>query len=161
MSKNNSGNGSYASGIKRIHLGELSELAFVHKATSLGFHVSKPFGNSEPYDFVVASGPHLWRVQVKSTSRLTGRCYHVCCGRHSGRRAPRYLVSQLDFFAVHIQPEDSWYILPARIVCPHRYLYLLPASKNGDATIPQVRPYRGRAAHQFERYREAWHLMEK
>ena len=159
MSKNNSRRSasSYASGIKRIHSGELSETAFVHKATSLGFHVSKPFGNTEPYDFILAAGPHLWRVQVKSTSRVTGRCYHVTCGRHSGRRAPRYLVSQLDFFAVHLQPEDSWYILPARIVCPHRYLYLLrtPAKANG------LLAYRGRAAHQFEPYREAWHLMDE
>lgn len=157
MSKNNSRRSarSYASGIKRIHLGELSELAFVHKAATLGFRVSKPFGNSESYDFVVASGPHLSRVQVKSTSRLTGRCYHVSCGRHFGRRLPRYLVSQVDYFAIHLQPEDTWYILPAKLVCPHRYLYLLPASKREGTPA-----YRGRAAHQFKKYREAWHLMQ-
>ena len=90
----------------------------------------------------------------------TGRCYHVSCGRHFGRHLPRYLESQLDFFAVHIKPEDSWYILPASIVCPHRYLYLLRTSKN-DGTPTQLMPYRGRAAHQFEPYREAWHLMRE
>jgi hypothetical protein len=163
MSKNNSrrSSSSYASGIKRIRSGELSEIAFVHQATSLGFQVSKPFSNSEPYDFIVSSGPHLWRVQVKSTSRVTGRCYHVSCGRHFGRPLPRYLASQLDFFAVHIKPEDSWYIFPARIVCPHRYLYLLRTSKNDDGSPTQLMPYRGRAAHQFEPYREAWHLMRE
>jgi hypothetical protein len=158
MSKNNSRRSArlYASGINRVRLGELGESAFVHKATSLGFHVSKPFGSNEQYDFIVASGPLLWRVQVKCTRRLIGRCYHVCCGRHSGRRAPRYLVSELDFFAVHIQPEDTWYILPARVVCPHRFLYLLPANQR-EGTLA----YRGRAAHQFEPYREAWHLMQE
>ena len=50
--------------------GELGELAFVHKAASLGFGVAKPHGENEPYDFILDSGKRLWRVQVKSIFSL-------------------------------------------------------------------------------------------
>ena len=33
--------------------GELSEAAFLSKATGLGFRVAKPWGDSERYDFIV------------------------------------------------------------------------------------------------------------
>ena len=46
--------------------GELSELAFAYKAVSMGFGVSKPYGDSERFDFIVTSGRRVWRVQVKS-----------------------------------------------------------------------------------------------
>jgi len=36
--------------------GELAELAFILKAASLGLAVAKPYGDSEPYDFIVYSG---------------------------------------------------------------------------------------------------------
>lgn len=57
--------------------GELSELAFVYKAASLGFHVAKPYGDSERYDFILDAGHRLWRVQVKSTTTLIGGLYRI------------------------------------------------------------------------------------
>jgi len=44
--------------------GEMSEAAFLLKASSMGFRVSKPWGDSERYDFVVDSGGRLWRGQL-------------------------------------------------------------------------------------------------
>jgi PD-(D/E)XK nuclease superfamily protein len=41
--------------------GELSEAAFLLKATEQGFLVAKPWGDSERYDFIVDSGTRLWR----------------------------------------------------------------------------------------------------
>jgi hypothetical protein len=36
--------------------GEMGEAAFLAKASSLGFSVSKPWGDSDRYDFVLYSG---------------------------------------------------------------------------------------------------------
>src|SRR5262249_36592856 len=48
--------------------GEFSEAAFLTKATSLGFKVAKPWGDSERYDFIVACAAEppefFWRVQI-------------------------------------------------------------------------------------------------
>jgi len=52
-------------GLTKKRRGEMAEAAFLHKASMLGFGVSKPWGDSEPYDLIVDSGSSLWRVQVK------------------------------------------------------------------------------------------------
>src|SRR5882762_7849965 len=57
---------------------KLAELAFAHKASAMDFKVSKPYGDSERYDFVVDSGKRLWRVQVKCTTRLNGMWIFWC-----------------------------------------------------------------------------------
>jgi hypothetical protein len=41
--------------------GEIAELGFLYKAASMGFAVTKPYGDSESYDFVVDSGDRFWR----------------------------------------------------------------------------------------------------
>jgi hypothetical protein len=53
--------------------GELSEAAFLLKAKTLGFGVSRPWGDSERYDFVLDSGQRLWRAQIKCTLRARPR----------------------------------------------------------------------------------------
>jgi hypothetical protein len=55
--------------LKTKEKGELAELAFLHKAASLGFGVARPHGDSERYDFILDSGERFWRVQVKSIGR--------------------------------------------------------------------------------------------
>jgi PD-(D/E)XK endonuclease len=50
--------------------GELSEAAFLLKAETLGFHLAKPWGDSERYDFILDTGSRLWRVQLKCTQVL-------------------------------------------------------------------------------------------
>jgi hypothetical protein len=52
---------------------EKGELAFLHKAASLGFGVAQPYGDKEHYDFILDSGERFWRVQVKSTSCAEAR----------------------------------------------------------------------------------------
>ena len=64
--------------------GELSEAAFLLKATSLGFVVTSPWGDSERYDFILDSGSRLWRVQVEAL-----------CGRErSGSPQPKSRASE-------------------------------------------------------------------
>jgi hypothetical protein len=35
--------------------GEIAQLGFLHKVASMGFAVTKPYGESESYDFIVDS----------------------------------------------------------------------------------------------------------
>ena len=63
--------------------GEMAEAAFVAKAVSLGFGVAKPWGDSDPFDFIVQAGGKLSKVQVKS-AHCDGRRRHL---QHSGARA--------------------------------------------------------------------------
>jgi hypothetical protein len=123
--------------------GELGELAFSHKAASLGFGVAKPHGDNERYDFILDSGERLWRVQVKST----------CCARGGGYRAwargsndSPYTAAEIDFLVVYVVPLDIWYVIPVKVVTTLLWLGFFPSGCKRNA---------GR----FECYREAWHLM--
>ena len=64
--------------------GEVGELAFLHKAASLGFGVAQPHGDSELYDFIVDSGERFWRVQVKSIYLFSSRYGYRTRSTHSG-----------------------------------------------------------------------------
>lgn len=129
--------------MNRKSRGELSEIAFLHKATGLGFHVSKPYGDSSRYDFIVEHLGHLSKIQVKSTA-----CLHRCGGYvaclHNSTASRLYSAIDVDFFAVHVIPEDAWYIIPFALA--ESGIYLNPRKPSRDR--------------RFGPYREAWHLFE-
>lgn len=57
--------------------GELGEMAFMHKATSLGFALALPYGHLHRYDFILEGGRNLWRVQVKTSGCLVRGFYRL------------------------------------------------------------------------------------
>jgi len=57
-------------------------------------------------------------VQVKSTSTVLNGRYHVNEGRHLHQRVTPYSRRQVNFFAIYIPPEDTWYIFPVLIIYP-------------------------------------------
>src|SRR3954465_7018511 len=130
--------------------GELIELAFLHKAVSLGFTVAKPYGDSERYDFIVDYRDNidrkLLRVQVKSTAVLHQGSYRVLCSHCSTwRHRAAYSTRQIDFLVAYIIPENAWYVFPVAILGVRTCIKL----------FTQHRKTRSR----FEEFREAWYLM--
>ncbi len=119
--------------------GELAEAAFLHKAISLGFLVSKPFGPDARYDFILDSGAHLYRVQVRGARADGGSGFQVSCHYSKGRP---FTPADIDVLAAYVRADDSWYIVPV-------------AAFAASTTIAFRPEGRGR----FESYREAWHLL--
>jgi hypothetical protein len=125
--------------------GELAELAFIHKATSLGFAVARTYGDSQHYDFIVHSDPHFWKVQVKSSSALHDGTYMVNAIHSTNGRYTGYTADEIDFLVAHIVPEDAWFVIPVQAFIPHKSLYVYPRGQS------KIGPY--------ETYRDAWYLM--
>src|SRR5512146_1386960 len=121
--------------------GELAELAFLHKAAKLGFIVSKPWGDSAPYDFIVDALGCLSRVQVKSVAASHHGAWRVPCGNGCSSKTP-YTAADIDFLAAYIIPLDTWYLIPVAAFSPVKGLRLRPGSKR-----------------KFEPFREAWPLL--
>lgn len=119
--------------------GEWVESVFIVKAGALGLAVSKPFGDSQPYDFLV-SRRNLApvRVQIKSAFAKLKDFYFASV--HSDRRD--YRPADVDFLVVYIPPEDAWYVLPAADI----HVRMLP-----------LRPHRLKGL--YEKYRDAWGLL--
>ena len=126
--------------------GEISELAFLHKAATLGFTVSRPYGESERYDFIVHSGKRLWKVQVKSTSQIHHGAYTVNVQKNTNGCIVEYTEDEIDFLVAHIVPEDAWLVIPVRAFTPLRTVRAYP---RGDPRTSR-----------YEQYRDAWWLME-
>jgi hypothetical protein len=130
--------------------GEWVELQFMARAVRKHFKVSKPWGDSSPYDVGIEYRQQFLRVQVKSTSYRLSNGYQ-CGFRPNTRNKRRYTTRQVDFFAAYIVQEDVWYILPAPVVLKTKSMCLM---------LCPVRQQRPRSdSYTFERYREAWHLL--
>jgi hypothetical protein len=137
--------------------GELSELAFALAAARNGFGISKPFGDSERYDIILdpsqcnppnsGARPRLVRVQVKSSTSLLYGLYHVSIQRSLRGRVVPYRLSEIDFIAAYVIPEDSWFLFPF----PHIH---------GRSSL-LLSPKRRRRHHPYDGYREAWRLLRE
>jgi hypothetical protein len=124
--------------------GEWVELIFMAQAAERGFNVSKPWGDSAPYDVALETLGKFLRIQVKSTDCRGPRGY--TCNFRPGPRSLPYTAEQMDFFAAYVIPEDMWYILPVEI----------PVGMTGNLLFnPQ------RKGQRYESYIEAWHLLRE
>jgi hypothetical protein len=128
-------------------VGEWVELEFMARAARHGLTVSKPYGDSAPFDFIVGRRAPLHRVQVRGTSAWVKRSY-VCRLTHGGVPPVRYNQADFDFLAAYVIPCEQWYVIP------------LAAMANVQSAIslyPHVTDSQGR----FEQYRDAWHLLAR
>jgi PD-(D/E)XK endonuclease len=126
--------------------GELSEAAFLLKAETLGFHLAKPWGDSERYDFILDTGRRLWRVQLKCTEVIRARGYDVQpIYSIYGEGKVAYTAEDIDVLVAHIPPINVWYILPIEVFTPDKSLRFYPNAQCKCA--------------RWEQYREAWHLL--
>ena len=133
--------------------GEWAELAFMTRAAALGLNVSKPWGDSARYDFIVEFRGRVFRVQVKSTarphqqrSRPNPRARAYCINSATGSdRHLTYTRADADFLAAYIVPEDLWYVIPVCAIVGRRTLRLSPHHRRQRA--------------RYEKYREAWSLL--
>jgi hypothetical protein len=129
--------------------GELAEAAFVVKAASLGYAVSKPWGDSERYDFILDSGPRTWRVQIKCTESLNANGYQVQSTYTDRKKKGHYTSEDIDVLVAYILPLNLWYVVPAHAFPASASLRFYP-----EGNISGRRP-------RFEQYREAWHLFQQ
>lgn len=120
--------------------GEWAEICFLKRAAEFGLEVSKPWGDTASYDFIVEKSQHTSRVQVKSTiyRRETA---HVCKLRNHGNRC--YTDNSFDFVAAYLILEDMWYIIPARFIVGKTSIEFFP----------------GRRRSKYDSFREAWHFL--
>jgi hypothetical protein len=121
--------------------GEWGESMFMARAVELGLPVSRPWGESNSFDFVVGKPGRFVSVQVKSTTVKNCGGY-VCSVRQNNAR---YARGAFDFVAAYVIPEDVWYIIPAKKLAGRGCVTL--CSNSGEAN--------------FEEYREAWYLLRE
>jgi len=130
--------------------GLIAELIFVVKAASMGFAVSKPYGDCEPYDVVIEENGRVLRIQVKSVFTTSRWGYSISVARNRAcKPVVQYSPQQIDFIAAYVVAHDAWYIIPVAEIANLAHIRLYPeGAKRQDG------------AH-FEKYREAWDLLRR
>jgi PD-(D/E)XK endonuclease len=128
-------------------LGEVAEAEFIAKAVGLGFVVAKPWGDSEPYDFIVNPKKSLifWRVQVKSAHTIGAD--GGCSFRAHDHNQKSYTSEDIDALVAYARPMNAWYVMPVRVVAELKSLMLYPESK--------------KLRSRFEKWREAWEVLRR
>jgi PD-(D/E)XK endonuclease len=128
-------------------LGEIAEAEFIAKVVGLRFVAAKPWGDSEPFDYIVNMRRtfNFWRVQVKS-AHVVGRDGTYSFGAHNGARRS-YTAEDIDALVAYVRPERAWYVLPVRVVEGLKGLKLSPGSRGQRS--------------KYEKYREAWDILRK
>ena len=108
--------------------GEMTEAGYQQRALCQGLDVSKPVGAVEPYDYLTGVYGRHWRVQVKCSMALQPNGIYqvgasqVVRGPAGKRRSVPYSPDEIDFFAIFLAPEHSWYIVPIEVVDGRRTL---------------------------------------
>ncbi len=115
--------------------GEVAELVFWERAVRMGHVVSKPYGDSAAFDFIVGSSGKLKRVQVRSTYTENARGRYSVDADHSANGNNRPLTkNDVDLLAAYIVPEDTWYFIPVEAFSPRKSLHFFvrKTKKGGD-----------------------------
>jgi hypothetical protein len=130
--------------------GENSEIAFLYRSDQRQFAISKPFGDSERYDFILDNRPRpvvtLNRIQVKCIECLRAGAYETRATYTVGKGRAVYTKRDIDFIAAHVVPLDIWYIIPVEVCTPQPMLRFYPHRKARKMRL--------------EKYREAWYLLD-
>lgn len=125
--------------------GELAEIRFLFAAAARGLTVAKPWGDSDPFDFLVGRDGRYLRVQVKSTSTRHWRRGRFSVGCHPCR-SRAYTPREVDIIAAYVVPEDKWFLIPIRAL-----------KGVTTITVGTQSHRRGR----FDGYLDAWHLLRQ
>jgi len=132
--------------------GEWVELQFMAAAAQRRFAVSKPWGDTKPYDVGIEHEGNYLRVQVKSTTLRCGAGY-LCQFMPNHNKKHDYSLDQIDVFAAYVIPENAWYLIPAALLLGKR-------RKSMAMLCPLVTPKK-KACYCYEEYRDAWNLLKK
>jgi hypothetical protein len=134
-------------GLTPKQLGEIAEAEFIAKAVEKGFVVAKPWGDSEPFDFIVNVRKefNFWRVQVKS-AHVVGEdgTYSFRAHDHAQKS---YTAKEIDALVAYARPEEAWYVMPVGVVEGLKSVKLYPGSR--------------RLRSKYERWREAWEVLQR
>lgn len=111
--------------------GDMAEIMFLVMCAHYGYHVTKPYGDSYPYDFLVQIGTTAWRVQVKGCNEPSNKGRYRCNCCHTGSGRP-YRKNEVDFVACYLFRTKTWYIIPQSAIKGRTAVHLF-----GPQTAPQ------------------------
>lgn len=124
--------------------GEMCEMEFIVRAMRLGLKVSRPLTETK-YDVVIDNGKNLLRIQVKGTRSINnkGAMSYGVMTSYGAYGKKLYDKTHMDFFAIFVEPENIWFIVPVDEI-NYSKITLSPHAKKSKYTP----------------FKDAWHLIQ-
>ncbi len=133
--------------------GDIAEQATILYALNRGWGVCTPIGDRLPYDLIVDTGNHLFKIQVKSAwFDVTKRNWVVDNRRTKTNRRrmirENYTENDFDFAVIYLDQLDLFYVMPEKVFNSYgSEIHFVEDDKR------QRRP-------QSAAYRMAWNLID-
>lgn len=109
-----------------VYIGDIGEAKFITKCLEYGHTPCKPFSHNVKYDVLLETENRIYRVQVKTCSKLSSRGryeFNICSGR-GGKHS--YSIYDVDLLALYIIPTDDFYIVGQNIFSNKTRLNIYP-----------------------------------
>ena len=135
--------------------GEWAEVCFAAEILRRGWRISRPYGDSGPYDCVVDVAGRVSRVQIKAVAAARrGTRYPYVVKLIRGRfNHLTYSAREIDVIAVLIVPKSLWYIVPVSAIEGWKHMGF---SGKKHAVWKRKRKH----TVDLEKYREAWQFLK-
>jgi hypothetical protein len=129
---------------KTYNRGNISESILLQAYLKAGFVVSIPFGSGAPYDLLVDTGTHTYKVQVKTGWHNRGRLLYkgrrrIKDSNRNGMR--RYRLDEIDYFAVYDPQDDRIYAIPPKDMGVDGCLRIDPVMNGQQKLVRWARDY--------------------
>ena len=111
------------------------------------YPVATPFGDNLHYDVLVDARWKIFRVQVKLGGAKHRNGYAVRSAWRTTRKSISYSLQDADILAALIDGKGIWYLIPVRTLGGRKVIHLYPFGCT-------------KGSRRFEKYREAWWLLE-
>jgi PD-(D/E)XK nuclease superfamily protein len=118
------------------NIGDISEAVIVAEFIKLGFSVSKPFGDNQPYDIIVDAHGKLFRIQIKTGRLKKGVILFNSISsintRIEKKREKKTYFGKVDLFAIYCPQNEECYIVPIEEINKSMGTLRLESCKNGQ-----------------------------
>ena len=110
----------------------------------LGYNILTPYGDCEPYDYVIDTKKGFIRIQCKTAqTEDDGASFSFGC-RSNHRKGGKivhhkYTKDEIDYFATHFQ--GVTYLIPVEECGATKRLRILPAKDNQDRGVSWAKDY--------------------
>ena len=94
-------------------IGAIAETRFITECLERDFEPHTPT-TPMPWDYIVHCPAGDLKVQVKSTSCKTERCYNV--NTASGCTSKEHMSDLIDVVAIYLAPLNEWWMMPRNII---------------------------------------------
>jgi len=116
-------------------IGNIGEAKALSKFVELEIPVLLPFGDNERYDMVIDLKGKFYRIQVKTTEKITSGCIKFSAYQSYKSYTRYYTNDEIDYFILYCIPLDKLYMMAIKDITANDILLRIEPVKNNQKKL--------------------------